>query len=134
MEKKIFNNTKRAFALKSDAELDKAIFIFKMMGHPLLVSMGTWLTNVALKLHLPVQGLIKNTIFEMFCGGTSQQDCMPVVNKMREMNVYTVFDYSTEGKETEAEFEKGIDKNIEIIEFASQHEQIPFTVFKPTSI
>lgn len=134
MEKKIFNNTKRAFALKNDEELKKAIFIFKMMDYQWLVSIGTWLMNMALKLKLPVQGLIEKTVFEMFCGGTSQQDCMPVVNEMHEMNVYTVFDYSTEGKETEEEFEKGIQKNIEIIEFASDHEQIPFTVFKPTSV
>lgn len=52
---KIFNNTENAFILKSDAELNRAHFLFKMIGNPSLVKVGTSLTNFALKLHLPVE-------------------------------------------------------------------------------
>lgn len=134
MENKIFNNTKRAFALKSDKELKKAIFVFKMMSRPILVSIGTWLTNVTLMLRLPVEGIIKSTIFEMFCGGESQKECMPVVKKMYEMNAYTVFDYAVEGNETKEQFQESLQNNLEIIKFASEHKEIPFTVFKPTGM
>lgn len=134
MTTKIFNNTKRAFALKSDEELKKALFIFNMMSRPFLVAVGTRLMKFSLKLHLPVKNLIKNTIFEMFCGGESQKECLPIVRKMYKMNAYTVFDYASEGKEKEEEFELDLQNKIEIAEFAAEHKEIPFTVFKPTGM
>ena len=134
MVTKIFNNTKRAFALKSDSELKKSLFIFSMMNKGVLVSIGTKLTNLALKLHLPVEGIIKKTIFKMFCGGTSKEDCLPVIKKMHEMHVHSVLDYSSEGKEEEAEFDKALNTKTGIVTFANRRKEIPFTVFKPTGI
>ncbi|PZW42693.1 L-proline dehydrogenase [Mesonia algae] len=134
MVTKIFNNTKRAFALKSDSELKKSLFIFSMMNKGVLVSIGTKVTNLALKLHLPVEGIIKKTIFKMFCGGTSKEDCLPVIKKMHEMHVHSVLDYSSEGKEEEAEFDKALNTKTGIVTFANRRKEIPFTVFKPTGI
>jgi len=134
MVTKIFNNTKRAFALKSDSEVKKSLFIFSMMNKGILVSIGTKLTNLALKLHLPVEGIIKKTIFKMFCGGTSKEDCLPVIKKMHEMHVHSVLDYSSEGKEEEAEFDKALNTKTGIVTFANRRKEIPFTVFKPTGI
>jgi len=134
MVTKIFNNTKRAFALKSDSELKKSLFIFSMMNKGALVSIGTKFTNLALKLHLPVEGIIKKTIFKMFCGGTSKEDCLPVIKKMHEMHVHSVLDYSSEGKEEEAEFDKALNTKTSIVTFANRRKEIPFTVFKPTGI
>jgi proline dehydrogenase len=69
---KIFNNTKRAFSLKTDGELNRAIFMFKSIGSPVMVKVGTFLTNVSLNLRLPVEGLIKKTVFNQFCGGVTE--------------------------------------------------------------
>lgn len=136
MEKKIFNNTKRAFALKDEKELKKAVFIFKSMSRAWMVSMGTWLTNISLKLHLPVTGLIKNTIFEQFCGGETQEECLPTVKKIYEMNVHTVFDYASEIREKgEKAFDKDLENQLEIADFAKKHkEQIPFLAVKPSNL
>ena len=38
---RIFNDTKIAFALKSDTELDRAYFLFKMIANEHLVRIGT---------------------------------------------------------------------------------------------
>jgi proline dehydrogenase len=102
---KIFNNTEKAFSLKSNSELNRAHFLFQMIGKPALVKIGTSLTNFALKFHLPVEGIIRKTVFDHFCGGVSEQDCLQVVAKMYTKGVSSVLDYSVEGKEEEAQFD-----------------------------
>ena len=68
-EQKLFENTEVAFRLKSDSELERAYFLFKMISNEPLVRIGTAATNFALKAHLPVEGLIRATVFDHFCGG-----------------------------------------------------------------
>jgi proline dehydrogenase len=129
---KIFTNTQVAFGLKNNAELDRAYFLFKMIGNSSLVKMGTALTNFALKLHLPVEGLIRATVFDHFCGGTNEEDCLSVVDKLYTKGVSSVLDYSVEGKEEEAQFDAALQMTIKTIEFAKERDAIPFAVFKPT--
>jgi len=129
---KIFNNTAAAFALKSDTELDRAYFLFKMIASQPLVRIGTAVTNFALNLHLPVEGLIRATVFDHFCGGTTEEDCLPVVDKMYTKGVSSVLDYSVEAKEEESEFDKALEKTLKTIVFAKEKQAIPFAVFKPT--
>ncbi|MBT8295686.1 MAG: proline dehydrogenase family protein [Gramella sp.] len=134
IRKKIFNNTKSAFKLKSNTDLDRAIFLFSMMNRPTLVKAGTALTKLSLKLHLPVETLIKKTIFEQFCGGVTEQDCKPVTKEMYSENLHSILDYSVEGKKTEEEFDAAMRKKLSLIEYAQGKEEIPFAMFKPTGI
>src|SRR5690606_5716223 len=113
--RKIFNDTETAFKLKSNSELDRAVFLFETIDRPLIVKLGTAATKFAIKFHLPVEPLIKKTIFNQFCGGTTEKDCMPVIEKMHSENVHSILDYSVEGKEKESEFEKAIDKKVSIV-------------------
>ena len=129
---KLFDNTQVAFSLKSDTELDRAYFLFKMINNEPLVRIGTAVTNFALKAHLPVEGLIRASVFDHFCGGVSEEDCIPVMDKMYSKGVSSVLDYSVEGKEDEAQFDSATQKILKIIEFAAEKEAIPFGVFKPT--
>ncbi len=129
---KLFDNTETAFALKTDTELDRAYFLFKMIANEPLVRIGTAVTNFAIKAHLPVEGLIRATVFDHFCGGVSEQDCLPVVDKMYTKGVASVLDYSVEGKEDEAQFDAALQMTLRTIEFAIAREAIPFAVFKPT--
>ncbi|MFV8225909.1 proline dehydrogenase family protein, partial [Christiangramia aquimixticola] len=134
IRKKIFNNTKSAFKLKSNTELDRAIFLFSMMNYAPLVKAGTALTKMSLKLHLPVETLIKKTIFEQFCGGVTEDDCKPVTKEMYGENLHSILDYSVEGKETEEEFDAAMQKKLSLIEYANNSEDITFAMFKPTGI
>ena len=129
---KIFNNTEVAFALKSKNELDRAYWLFKMIQNPTLVKVGTSLTHFALKLHLPVTGLIRSTVFDHFCGGTTERDCLPVVDKMFEKGVSSVLDYSVEGKEDEEHFDDAMEMTLRILDFAKERKALPYAVFKPT--
>ena len=131
---KIFDNTEVAFSLKSDSELNRAYFLFNMIKSQPLVKIGTTLTNVALNLHLPVQGIIRATVFDHFCGGVTEKDCMENIEKMHEAGVYSVLDYSVEGKETEDQFDLVKEKTLANIDFALGKKSIPFVVFKPTGV
>lgn len=131
---KIFNNTEVAFALKSDTELDRAYFLFKMIASEPLVRIGTAVTNFALKAHLPVDGLIRATVFDHFCGGVNEMDCLSVVDKMYTKGVSSVLDYSVEGKEEEAQFDAALEMTLKTVEFAKERQAIPFAVFKPTGL
>lgn len=130
----IFNNTEVAFALKSDTELDRAYFLFKMIASEPLVRIGTAVTNFALKAHLPVDGLIRATVFDHFCGGVNELDCLSVVDKMYTKGVSSVLDYSVEGKEEEEQFDAALKMTLKTIEFAKERQAIPFAVFKPTGV
>ncbi len=129
-----FSDTKTAFALKDNFELGRAYWLFQFIGNNTLIGVGTSLTNLSLKLHLPVEWLIRKTVFNQFCGGISEGDCKPVIKKMFEKGVSSVLDYSVEGKEDEASFEATFKKTMEIIDFVHQNrnEGTPFAVFKPT--
>ena len=96
MPKTSFDNTERAFSLKSDSELERAYFLFKMISKEPLVRIGTAMTKFAINLSLPVEGLIRSTVFDHFCGGVSEQDCLPVVDKLYAVGVSSVLDYSVE--------------------------------------
>ena len=129
---RIFEDTSTAFSLKSDSELERAYFLFKMIANEPLVRIGTAMTNFALKARLPVDGLIRATVFDHFCGGVSEEDCMTVVTKMWSKGVCSVLDYSVEGKETEDPLDAALEKTLKILDFVKELNAIPFAVFKPS--
>ena len=130
----IFNNTQVAFALKTDTELERAYFLFKMIDNEPLVRIGTAVTNFALKAHLPVESLIRATVFDHFCGGVNEEDCLSVVDKMFTKGVSSVLDYSVEGKVEEEQFDAALQMTLKTVEFAKERKAIPFAVFKPTGL
>ena len=130
--KRLFDNTEIAFQLKSDSELERAYFLFKMISHQPLVKIGTAATNFALKANLPVEGLIRSTVFDHFCGGVNEDDCLSVIDKMYTKGVCSVLDFSVEGKENEDAFDDAVQKTLKIINFSDEREAMPIAVFKPT--
>jgi proline dehydrogenase len=105
-----------------------------MISNEPLVKIGTAVTKFALNVHLPVEGLIRSTVFDHFCGGVNQGDCQATVDRMYDTGVYSVLDFSVEGKEEEAQFDKARDKVIELTYFARDKKAMPFSVFKPTGM
>ena len=130
----IFENTEVAFKLKSDSQLERAYFLFKMIANEPLVKIGTAVTKFALNAHLPVEGLIRSTVFDHFCGGINENDCMPVVESLSKLGVKSVLDYSVEGKEGEEQFNSTLKKVIELTAFSKVKNAMPFSVFKPSGL
>lgn len=129
-----FDNTETAFADRTDHELNRAHLLFKMVGSPTLVKIGKAALNLALKLRLPVRGIIRSTVFNHFCGGEHITDCESTIERLHSSGVFTLLDYSAEGKETTADFEYAATETIATIRMAHQDPRVPFSVFKPTGI
>ena len=115
---KIFDNTEVAFALKSDSQLERGYFLFRMIQNQPMVRIGSAVTNFALKAHLPIEGLIRSTVFDHFCGGVNEDDCLPIIANMYDNGkVHSVLDYSVEGKNEEISFDGALEKILKIIDF-----------------
>ncbi|RZP14612.1 MAG: proline dehydrogenase [Flavobacteriales bacterium] len=130
----IFENTEVAFKLKNDSQLERAFFLFKMIANEPLMKVGAVATKFALNARLPVEGLIRSTVFDHFCGGINENDCMPLVDRLSELGVKSVLDYSVEGKEGEEQFNNTLSKIIELTAFSKIKNAMPFSVFKPTGL
>jgi proline dehydrogenase len=131
---KLFDNTEVAFSLKSNAELLRANFLYKMIQNQALVRIGSAITTFALKANLPVTGIIRATVFNHFCGGVTEEDCIPTIDKLHSKGVSSVLDYSVEGKEAESEFNETLANVLNVIDFGKVNKAIPFAVFKPTGL
>lgn len=127
-----FEDTKTAFAYKTDEELKRARFLFASMGKGWLVKSGLWLTPLALKWGLPVKGLIRKTIFSQFVGGETLEETAAVAEKLGKFHVQVILDYGVEGKEGEANFDKAADEFIKVINYAATQPNIPFMSVKLT--
>ncbi len=129
-----FNNTAIAFAHKSNADLKKARLLFNSFKFPLLVNYGPPLAAFALKLHLPIKGIIKNTIFAQFCGGETISDCAKAIDNLNKSHIGTILDYSVEGEEKEEVFDATCKEIVDTVLRAAGNTAIPFSVFKATGI
>jgi proline dehydrogenase len=129
-----FDDTSIAFSYKSDAELRKANFIFSLVNHPWISSMATGFTKLALNLHLPIEGIIRKTAFDHFCGGVSINDSEAVIEKLGSFGVGTILDYSVEGEESEEGFDKTLAELLKTLDKAKTSKNIPFSVFKVTGL
>ncbi|MFD2966439.1 proline dehydrogenase family protein [Sphingobacterium bambusae] len=129
-----FNNTEIAFRNKSDKDLDKAYWLFKMVASNALIKVGTPVTTFALRVGLPIQGIIRNTIYKQFCGGESIEGCSKAISELGNGNVTTILDYSVEGEESEKSFDDTCAEILRTVAFAKQNSNISFCVFKPTGL
>lgn len=129
-----FENTEIAFSSKSNGELRKAYYLFKLIGNPNLVSFGKWATNVALGIHFPIGWAIKGNIFKQFCGGETIDECARATKVLDRFHIGTILDYSVEGKESEADFDATKAETLQTISAAHNNPHIPFCVFKVTGI
>ena len=134
METISFENTSIAFAYKSNKELREANTLFSMMGNPLLVKLGTRLTPWAIRSGLPVNGIIRSTIFKQFVGGETLEETIPVTEKLGAYHVQVILDYGVEGKEGEDSYDHARDEFIRVINFASSQRNVPFMSVKVTGI
>lgn len=129
-----FRDTKTAFADKSNSELKEKYRLFRMLNSPLLNSLGTRLTRFALSAGLPVEGIIKSTIFEQFCGGETISECEKVISKLGASNIGTILDFAIEGKSREEDFDNTKDEILRTIDRAKDDPNMPFSVFKVTGV
>lgn len=127
-----FDDTKVAFADKTNFDLKRMHFLFLTMNNPTIAKIGIWFTTLALKIRLPIKWMIKKTIFAQFCGGESLEDSRSTVEKLAASQIHTILDYSVEGEESEQVFDANRDEIIRSLEMAATTDNIPTGVMKLT--
>lgn len=128
------NNTQNAFAYKSDNDLRKAKWLFSVIQNQWIVSLGTRLTPLLMKSGLPVNGLIRSTIFNQFVGGETLEESARVTKMLGAYGVQVILDYGVEAKEGDASFDAVTEQFIAAIEFAATQDNIPFVSVKLTGL
>jgi proline dehydrogenase len=128
------DNTQIAFAYKSSAELKKARFLFTVIQSPIIVSLATKLTPALMNSGLPVNGLIRSTIFNQFVGGETLEETARVAKQLGAYGVQVILDYGVEAKEGEENFDNVTEKIMEALAFAATQNNIPFVSIKLTGI
>jgi proline dehydrogenase len=129
-----FDNTEIAFSGMSNADLNRAYWLFKVININFLVKIGPPITTAAIKIGLPITPIIRATIFKQFCGGESISDCAKTITQLGKYNIGTILDYSVEGESTEQAFNATCEETIATIKRAKGDATIPFSVFKVTGL
>ena len=122
-----FEDTSVAFKYKSNVALRKANFIFSLINHPWISGVVIAMVKVALRLRLPVEGIIRETVFGHFCGGESIDASKATIDQLGKYGVNTILDYSVEGEQSETGFDRTMDETIRTIETA--HHSKKYSVF-----
>lgn len=129
-----FDDTEIAFRGKTNADLIRAYWLFKLISINFLTSIGPPITNFALKLGLPIKSLIKSTIFRHFCGGENIEECEQTVAQLAKGGVGSILDYSVEGEDDESVFDFTCEEILRTVRNADGDDRIPLTVFKTTGL
>lgn len=129
-----FDDTSIAFEAKSNKALKKANFLFSVVNNPFMSGLSTNAVKLGMTLRLPIEGIIKFTIFQHFCGGETIKESKETIEELAEYHIGTILDYSVEGEENETSFDKTCAEIIKTVETANKSSDIPFSVFKVTGV
>src|SRR5690606_34633745 len=99
-----------------------------------LVTIGTSVTKFALRIGLPISGIIRRTIYRHFCGGETISGCESAIRGLAEQHTDTILDYSVEGEDSEVAFDHTCEEILRTVSYARNHPHIPFSVFKPSGL
>ncbi len=128
-----FENTEIAFKSKSNKDLNRAYFLYKVIASNALVFMGSKLSLLALKIHFPINWAVKPTVYSHFVGGETIDECHDTVRVFEKYNVKAILDYSVEGKESLEDINNAMTETLKTIHNAAKDSNVPFAVFKPTA-
>ncbi|MBL6865470.1 MAG: proline dehydrogenase family protein [Flavobacteriales bacterium] len=129
-----FENTEQAFAHLNSRQLKKALVLFRTVGNPTLVKLGKLLMNLALVLRIPVAWAIRPTVYSHFCGGESIAGCESTISSLASSDVKTILDYSAEGKDSEAEWDRTHAEIMRAIQATEGDDRHAFSVFKVSGL
>lgn len=129
-----FKNSAIAFRHMSDHDLLRAWTLFRAISIKPLVIAGPPLVNLSLKLRLPIQCVLKNTVFRHFCGGETLEQCEETMQRLRKDGVFSILDYGVEGEKSESGFEAATNEVLKVVKATRTNQAVPFCVFKLTAI
>lgn len=130
-----FQDTKIAYAHKSDSGLKDMYRLFKLMNNGALVKFGSSLGLTAVKYNLPfAKAIVRKTIFSQFVSGETLLDSQPAISHLYDNNTLTILDYGAEGKSSESELDHVRDETIRAINLAASNDSVPAVSTKLTGL
>ena len=134
MEPLSFEDTQVAFSAKSDSELKRSYRLFQLFSFNELVKVGSWATNLAMRLQLPISPLVKYTIFHQFCGGETLKDTETTVEQLARSGINSILDYGVEAKNNERDFDNALQHHLKTLQYAKTHPHITIISAKITGL
>ena len=129
-----FEDTEEAYRSKTNNELYRALYLYRLIANSTLVALGTKIVLWALQLGLPISGIFKRTVFRQFCAGTKKEDSIKLVSRLADLKVKSYMHFAAEGQNSEAGMDASLEKTLETLSFSKETEALPFAVFKATSL
>jgi len=129
-----FDNTEIGFSYKSDKELTRSYWLFRIMNNNLVVAINNSLALLAFKLRLPITPLLKATVFKQFCGGESLDEADNTFKKLNTFNIGSMVGYAVEAKKTNIDFDNTKEERLKIISLATVNSSIPLIAIKFTGL
>ena len=129
-----FDNTQKAYQLKTDRDLRKAYYLFLLFSNEKLVSIGSSITRLILRMKLPVSYIFKITFFSQFCAGLNKKESLKVVDSLKSFKILSYLHYAVEAVKTENGMEISKNNTLETLSFSKENKALLFSVFKATSL
>lgn len=129
-----FNDTRIAFASRTDGELRNALMLFGTLKHPWLVSCGKAAAGIAQKVRFPLGWAVRPTLYKQFVGGETLRDCDRIVAHLAGAGVKSTLDYSAESEQTPEGIAATFAETMRSIENAAANPDIAYAVFKPSTL
>jgi proline dehydrogenase len=129
-----FKDTEIAFQHKTDFDIARSYLIFSLTKSPFLVKFLSRTAKLFLSMGLPIEPIIKATVFKQFCGGEKPEEYQKVIAQLARAGIGAILDYSVEGEGNEADFELTAQAIIQTIRAARFADNIPCACMKMTGI
>lgn len=130
-----FTDPQPAFAGMSDKQLLKHYRMFKTVCKPFLIKIGEWLGK---QNKIPVwiyKWAVKKTIYKIFVGGETLQECQPTIDELDSKGVGSVPDLSIKSVSSEKAVDAAVNDILDTIKLSQRNrKKVPFTVFKLTGL
>lgn len=129
-----FQDVSNNFSDISDFELLKRRLIFTVINREILTKIGSFLLKNTLRFHLPIKFLIKNNIYQLFCGGEDLKEVSKAVKQFEKQGIGVILDYGAERAATWQEADRAYKKIVETIDYASLNSKKVLVDFKISSL
>lgn len=129
------DDTAVGYRYRSTAELRAARLLFGILRFGSLVQVANHAGAFALRLGLPIRPLLRRTLGQLFLGGESLEETLPVLQRLQAHGVSSMLDYAVEASAKPAQQEAALQEYLRMLEFARQHSHlVQFVAVKLTAL
>lgn len=129
-----FSNTALAFIARDNEKLRHLNRIYSLMDVAWLSKMGPKMLNGAFSLGMPIESLVRKTLFDIFCGGTNLKETVSTMKSLHQYGIHTILDYAVEGEKNESGFDATFRELSHTILHGGEYPEVAFVACKMTGL